>query len=305
MNIIEPYTLTNTTLQSSNVTEDDHAEWDISTTYAADDYVIVVGTDHRIYKSVQGSNLGNDPTTDDGTWWVDQGATNRWKAFDQRLSDPVTNTTSIEYQIIDPNRLGAIAFFSLGNANTAQVVLTDETVSPAEEVYNETVSLIDTSYIVDWFTYFFEENRTVTELILDDLPPYAGATLDITITGDTGATVSCGQIAYGKKYEIGDTLMGSGIGIQDFSRKDRDTFGNAILTERAFAQEVSFNVAIVSEQANRVKNILSTLRATPAVYYADSGAGQFGAVSYGFFQDFFIPIQTTKTIMTIEIEGLV
>lgn len=305
MNIIEPYILTNSTLASSNVAENDYAEWDISTTYDADDLVIVIGTSHRIYKSVQGGNLGNDPTTDDGTWWVDQGATNRWKAFDQRLSDPVTNTTSIEYQIIDAKRLDAVALFNIGNGNVATVTLTDETVSPAEQVYTHTVSLLDDTFVVDWFTYFFEETQYVAQIIVDDLPPFLGATLDISINGETGETVSCGQIVYGKKHQIGQTLMGTGVGIQDFSRKERDDFGNALLVERAFADDASFDVAIVSEQANRVKRILGSLRAKPAVYYADRDSTSFGATVYGFYQDFFIPVTTTKSIMSIEIEGLI
>lgn len=305
MNILEPYTLTDATLQSSNVTEDDHPQWAPGTTYDLGDLVIVVGTTHRIYKSVQGTNTGNDPTTDDGTWWVDQGATNRWKAFDQRLSDPVTNTTLIEYQITVPPRLDAVALFNIGNANEATIVVTDETVSPSAEVYRQTLSLIDNSFVVDWFTYFFEDTRYVTEAILDDLPPFFGATLDIEITGDEGATVSCGQIVYGKKYNIGQTLTGTNVGIEDFSRKERDEFGNAILLERAFAQEVRFNVALPTETANRAKLVLSALRAKPAVYYTDAEATQFGATIYGFFQDFFIPLETGTTVMSIEIEGLV
>ncbi len=50
-----------------------------------------------------GSNLNNDPTTDDGTNWLELGATNRWKAFDQKIADQVSNTDSITYQFNDAN----------------------------------------------------------------------------------------------------------------------------------------------------------------------------------------------------------
>lgn len=305
MNIIEPFAVTDATLISTNVAENDRAEWDNSTTFNTGDYTMVTGTTHKIYRSAVDSNLGNDPTTDDGTNWVEQGATNRWKAFDQRLLDPVTNDTSIEYEIVNAGRVEAVALFNLSSANIATITLTDETVSPAVEVYSEEISLVDNSVVMDWYSYFFEDISYETGVILDDLPPYAGATLSVVIEGDSGDTVSCGQIVFGKKRQIGATLLGTGIGIDDYSRKERDDFGNAILLERAFSSTVNFTVAVDAAQAKRISTILSGLRATPAVYYADAESEFYGATIYGFYQDFFIPINApTKTKMTIEIQGL-
>jgi hypothetical protein len=52
------------------------------TTYADGDRVIVTTGYHKIYESQQAANTGNDPTTDDGTWWLEVSSTNRWKMFD-------------------------------------------------------------------------------------------------------------------------------------------------------------------------------------------------------------------------------
>lgn len=46
------------------------------TTYAKDAFVL--GSDNNIYQSVAGSNIGHDPTTDDGTHWVLTGQTVTW-----------------------------------------------------------------------------------------------------------------------------------------------------------------------------------------------------------------------------------
>lgn len=47
------------------------AAWAVGTTYAAGDYVIAGG---YFWKSQQGGNLGNDPTTDGGAYWLRTGS---------------------------------------------------------------------------------------------------------------------------------------------------------------------------------------------------------------------------------------
>ena len=51
MKVIQPHTITDSTLTSSTVTEADHSAWAGGTTYAEDDYVIVTTPNiHKIYK---------------------------------------------------------------------------------------------------------------------------------------------------------------------------------------------------------------------------------------------------------------
>jgi hypothetical protein len=122
MKVIEPITITNTILSSSNVAENDYTAWSSGTSYSIGDKVMVVGTTHKNYESKTNSNLGNDPTTDDGTNWIDLGATNRWKAFDQKISDQVTNTGSIQYVLNHTNVVNAVAFFGL-EADTVRMLI--------------------------------------------------------------------------------------------------------------------------------------------------------------------------------------
>jgi len=86
MKVIEPITITNTILSSSNVAENDYTAWSSGTSYSIGDKVMVVGTTHKNYESKTNSNLGNDPTTDDGTNWIDLGATIAGKHLTRRLA---------------------------------------------------------------------------------------------------------------------------------------------------------------------------------------------------------------------------
>lgn len=305
MKVITPITVTDTILTASNVTEDDYSEWASGTTYAAEDRVIVTGTTHKVYESVLGSNIGNDPTTDDGTWWLEISATNRWKAFDQKISDQVSNSGTITYSLVPSSLVTGIGLLNL-NAPQVQIEIY-EAASPNDKIYDTTQTLVDTTAIVNWFTFFTEDlsSKFDTEALFIGIPGYAGHQIDVTI-GDGSGTPKVGQIVSGRVDTLGWTSDGTTIGIEDFSTKDRDSFGNAIITERAFADETAFNVTIVTSDARRIKRILSNLRATPALYFADEDLISYGMTIYGFFQDFSIPLSTGNlSYATVEIEGLV
>ena len=305
MQAIEPLTITDSLLVSSNIAENDYSEWSSVTTYNLGDRVIVLST-HKVYESASNSNLNNDPTTDTtGTNWFEVSATNRWKAFDRKISEPATNADTIQYVISSGSTIvNSIAFFGL-SAVSLQIIVT-ATVGgvPDTEVYNTTYALLDNSNIVDWYTYFFEPVAVRTEeLLVVDLPAYTNAEITININ-DSGDTVSVGQIVLGSLITLGRTGYGSTIGIEDYSRKDRDAFGNPIIIERAFAQKANYEVAIPTVNARRVQKFLSDYRATPIVWIGNQDFS-YGLIVYGFYTQFSINLSTYSTsYATIEVEGL-
>jgi len=415
MDIIKPVTVTNDILTSSNVTEDDHNEWSSATTYADGDNVIVIGTTHKVYESLVGSNTNNDPTTDDGTNWLELGATNRWKAFDQKIADQVSNTDSITYQFNDANsNITSLSMFGLdgtscnvtvtdadlvdttyvvtvasgtqydgvttgnvfvfgsdsrpavtfrrgntyifdqsdssnvghqiairetdGTAWTDGVTTTgtlgtdsettfvvpddapddlqyycvahgismgnDITVEGDGEVYNEDFSLLDNSDIVDLFTYFFAEQGKKTEALFTGIPPYLDSSVEVSITTDSGEDAKVGQIVFGFLSNFGLTTYGTSVGIEDYSRKETDDFGNFVITERAFAKLVDYDVRLETGKARTVQNTLANFRATPLVYIGSEDEA-LAAIVYGFYRRFDITLEgPAYSFAAIEVEGL-
>ena len=301
MQIIKPVTVTNSILTSSNVAENDYAEWAVGTTYNVGDKVIVIGTTHKVYESLVASNLGNDPTTDDGTNWLVLGATNRWKAFDQKIGDPVVQATSIDYTLSDPNsNVTSIALFGLKGAS-ANVTVTDTTEG---EVYNKTISLLDNRNIVDWYTYFFEEQVQREQAQFLDLPPYLGADIDVTVTANTGENTELGQLVLGFLSSLGVTSYGTAISIEDFSRKETDAFGNFIVVQRAFSQLADFDVQFETANARKIQRTLAALRATPVVYIGSEDTA-YGTTIYGFYRRFDLTLDgPSLSFGAIEVEGL-
>lgn len=299
MQIIKPITVTNSILTSSNVPENDYAEWAVGTTYNTGDKVIVL-SNHSVYESLINSNLGIDPTTDDGTNWLRLGATNRWRAFDQKISDHVTNTTSIEYTLTPAENTTAVALFGLVGIS-ANVTVTD----PVDgEVYNETISLIDNRNIVDWYTYFFEEQVQREEAQFLNIPPYVNGAIGVTVTAANTDTAELGQIVLGFLSELGATSYGTSISIEDFSRKETDAFGNFIVVERAYAQLADFDVQFPTANARKIQRTLAAYRATPIVYIGSNDVS-YGTTIYGFYRRFDLTLETPSiSFGAIEVEGL-
>tara|TARA_R110000744_G_scaffold90769_2_gene176254 strand:- start:152 stop:1060 length:909 start_codon:yes stop_codon:yes gene_type:complete len=301
MDIIKPIIVTDSVLTSTNIPENDYAEWASGTTYSINQKVISVTT-HRIYSSVINSNTNNDPTTDDGTNWLNIGATNRWRAFDKYISDPVTNVTSIEYTLTPPtgSTPSAVSLFNLKGIS-ATVTVTD---SVDGVVYNQTISLTDNRNIIDWYSYFFAEQVQREEALFIDIPPYIGAVVGVTVTQETGLTANLGQLVFGFLTDLGATVYGTSIGIEDYSIKSRDAFGNAIIVERNFSQTVDFDVRLETQTARKVQKTLAALRATPVVYLGSTDVS-YGTLVYGFYRRFDITLETPSyAFASIEVEGL-
>lgn len=296
MNIIEPVTITPDMLVSSNVPEDEHPAWSGAATYGDEDRVI---RDHGIWESVQAGNTGHDPLLDLASeWWVRISATNRWRAFDGGLVDPVTNPDSISYTLTLGRTTDAIALFSI-DAASVQVIVTD----PIDGViYDQTFGLIDTVPIHDAWSYFFGPIDYSPDLVVRSIPIWSGAEVEIIVSG--GAVTSVGEIIIGVDHRIGETLVDTSIGLEDYSIKERGDFGNPIIVELGFTRIVDYRFSFQTSDARRIQSIMSRIRARPAVFSSGAGTERFGTSIPGFYKDFHVPLTTNLSFGTLEVESL-
>jgi len=298
MKIIPPIEVTDANLTSSNVPETDAPFWLIGTTYAINDQVIY---EHNIYESLVGGNAGNQPDISP-TEWLFIGATNRYKAFDKRLSDVVSQAESITYTINHNGEfVSAVAFFGL-KGSTLLVEVNDPDDGLA---FSQSYVLLDDTGVIDWSTYFFSPIGVQRQEVLEvALPPYLNASTTVTIT-NAGGIAQVGQIVLGRLFDLGVTVYGTSISIEDYSRKERDAFGNAIIVERAFAQLVDYDVRIRTEVARRTQNTFAQYRTTPIVWVGDEKE-ELGTIVYGYYRRFDITLSSPLiSDATIEVEGLI
>lgn len=274
MQIIEPISITDASIHGTNVPETDAPVYSASDTYGVDSEVIVKA-DHAVYISVVAGNSGNDPSTDEGTNWVRKGATNRWKAFDTFISDPVIQDDDIRYTIEVDSFVSGLAMFGL-EADRALV-----TVSLGDQSVTIEKDLVNREDIDTYNTWFFSGVDRASEALFLDLPYFGvGTRYWIRLFGD--GPVKCGQIVLGRVTTLGTTPWGATLGIYDASRKERDDYGNAIIVERAFAQTARIPVQIEAVRSKAVLNKLASYRATPVVWIGDDRP-DYGLIIYGFY----------------------
>lgn len=297
MRVIAPTPITDAELVSCTVPEADYAEWSPATAYSIGDRVMIAAT-HQTYEALTAHT--NKPPASNVADWLPLGFTNRWRMFDNKVGT-VTDATGSVSVTLAPGIGTAVALFGL-SARDVHVVMTDPTDGV---VFDRTIDLQDYTNISDWYAYFFEDVRRKPNLIVEGLPSYRNAQLTITVSGGVAETVSIGSLVVGKLRKFADNILaGASVGIQDFSLKERDVFGNFQIVERAFADLARWRFIVPNNRLDAMRETLAALRSKPAVYI---GSDRFSSTTiYGFFRDFEPVIEYPEhTEVSIEIEGLV
>lgn len=283
----------------SEVPENDYAEWASGTTYALGDRVIyTVSGAHSVYESVLGSNTNHNPSTDDGTYWIYVSKTNRWKMFDNSNTSQTVKADDIKVDISYASRPNCV-FFSNVEAQFITVIMYD---SNNNVVFEQTTKMYEDTGVASYFSWFTNQVKRRKELFIYPLPPLANCRIS-AIIDNNGEDAKCGTMLVGSAETIGLTELGASVGIQDYSVKQRNDFGDYQILERAFNKRGQFNIFVDNNVIDRLQNTLSSVRATATLYV---GTSKYSSTQiYGFYRDFDIVIAYNNySLVTIEIEGL-
>lgn len=282
----------------SSVAEDE-AVYSTGATYAQNATVRgnTAATAHSLYVSLQAGNTNKALT--DTAWWLPAGSTNRWRMFDEVVGSQTIDADRITVVLTSTKRITALALFNI-DAAEMRVTQTD----PIDGVvYDKTISLISRNGINNLWRWAFGDIERRRQKVLTDLPPYSGAQITITLS-NPGNSVKCGALVVGRSRSYGQSLAGLTVGSQDYSRKDRDAFGNAIIVKRPFSRRNSIEVLVPNDLVDGLIELLDEYRATPLVFI---GSAKFGStIVYGFYKTHqTVLAYPTHSLLSIETENLV
>jgi len=285
-------------LVSSNAPETDYAAYAAGTTYALAARVIRTST-HRVYESLQATNVGHTPETSP-TWWLDVGPTNRWACFDDVVGTS-TDLASPLTIVLAPGQINALALLEL--AGTSATVAMTSASEGGATVYSATVNL-DATVVTDYYDFFFAPYAQRTAVVLTDLPPYADGVVTITLSGS--GTVQMGVLSLGIATDLGGAQYGATAGINSYSVKAVDAFGNTKVTKRANSKRPSFKLWLGKSEVNRVFRKLSDLDSVLCVWVGvDDPDYAEALVAYGFYKSFQVEASyPTVSFCSLEIEGV-
>lgn len=295
LTVVRPTLITPAMVVATNVPEDDYPAWSSGTTYADKQRCIKA---HKVWQSIGDSNTNNDPETTPAKW-QEVGATNRYKAFDKSVSSQTAKADSITYQLRVGAAITSLSALNLTGATSIRVHVVDPDYGT---VYDRTVALARRPVQSGWWQWFFGERRAPTQAIFNDIKGLRGADIYIEITGT--ASLAVGVLLLGQRYAftIG-VRMGAKVGIQDYSRKDRNEYGDIVVMERAFARRANFSMLMRAAEVDAMQQFLASVRATPCLWI---GSSRYESTTvYGFYKNFDIVISYYDySDCDLELEGL-
>ena len=120
--------------------------------------------------------------------------------------------------------------------------------------------------------------------------------MDSTERGIGRASNTPPQYQRGKNYFLG-------IGIDDYSIKDKNVYGDISITERAYNKHINLTLWVETAKVDALANTLADYRAKFVLYRAAPGFSSL--IAYGYFQSFEGVISyPTHSIFTIDIQGI-
>ena len=296
LRVIKSIAVTDSILHATSVSEAEYGVYSAGTTYALSARVI---KNHLIYESLLASNTGHDPATE-AAWWVEVSATNRWKLFDLSSTTQTVIGTSDFYELTPGLAVNSVALINISGVLSVRVRLTDPSFGV---VYDRLIDLEFLPAESSWFAWFFDRRIEQTQLILSDLPSYPNAVLRVDMTSSGSAYI--GVLLFGTQRSIGlGVEYGLRLGIQDYSRKERNAWGDTVLVQRAFAKRSSLAMTIENTELDNTYALLADLRATPCLWVSTDVFSSL--VLFGFFSNFEINIAYAEySDCTIDLESLI
>lgn len=303
LTIVRPLDVTDSILITSggtantNVPETDYSAWSSGTTYAAGARVILTST-HRIYESLQATNLNKNPVTE-SLWWIEVAPTNRWACLDASVSTGTSQADNIKYTFRPGTVINALAALNLKNATQLTITVTSDSFGV---VYSKSIDLLSAPVSPAWWDWFYGVRRSRTQDVELDLPSYLDCTIVVEIDG--GSDLFVGVLMMGQQRRFGVGIeYGARVGIQDYSRKEKNDFGDTVLIERAFAKRANFSLMVAKAETDALQDFLSDIRATNCLWI---GSTEYEATTvFGWCKNFEILISYPEhSLCELQLEGL-
>lgn len=232
--------------------------------------------------------------------WGYLGKINQRAMFSGLLWNKTTRADTIEVSLEYPTSCNAIAFFGLSAAN-----VTVEVEHPTDGViYSETKAGVDYALLSDWWSYWFGDASLYEEMVFLDLPDTTGSTINLTIDAD-GGTAACAELICGKQFQIGmeDTAdYGFDYGVLDYSRVERDVFGNPIRISRGYSKTARAPMLYPTASGHRLSKLLTPARTVPHVFVGDQSRQE--TIIYGIVKEWSATLAgPVASMLQLEIEG--
>jgi hypothetical protein len=267
-----------------------YAVYSAATTYAKGDIVTDLAN-HQLYESLDAPNTNNALSIK--TKWLPRGTTNRWKMFDKGVHTQTTAPDSLSVTIATGEVVNTVTLLNVTSASV--------TITQSVSGYSRTKSLIRHD-VLTWYDFFYEEPIRTGDVVFDDIPPFPGSSLTITVN-NLGDDAALGCCFIGKARILGKTKWGLTGGILSYSSTKTDPYGDITIVKGTNARRLNVEVYIPTGFESEAYRLLSEYTDVEMVFIATSDYSM--AITYGFLGPWHVPISNSGQAAPIEIRGLV
>ena len=236
---------------------------------------VTYGSDRTVYKGniVYGStgkagNLNKDPSLavnqfsagGEANFWFELYPTNRAAMFDGQINTQ-SSISSPAVIILRPGAFNGFALFGI-EADSYSIEVRDQ--PGGSIIYSEATTPLEGSMPGDYYEYFFDRFKPLTQFIRSGLEPYGSAEIKLTLNKGTGP-VKLGMFAIGDMKPVGIPQRDAVVNPGSFSYFKQDDFGNARVKKRPNATGMSIPCVTEIENANTIKADIDFVAGIPCV----------------------------------------
>ena len=199
-------------------------------------------------------------------YWADIGANNIMSMFElsrnMATKSTLDNGTSIVVELTLAQRADTLALTGLKNASKYRFqVYSDETKSTL--LFDSDYILLPGRETVSWYEYFFAPLKSKPSTVLTGFVLPSTSHVVITIEGNN---VQCSAVILGVGQELGPVQRGASNDAINFSKIERDTFGNANLIPRRSVPKTNQTILADAARLNTIRRIRDDLNAEVALW---------------------------------------
>jgi len=281
---------------STDAVDETLTSWDNTTSFVQGEFVSVSSL-KRVYRCASATSVNEYPPANP-TKWTDYGAINSFKMFDDIINSQTKFTTSCAVSL-GFNSSNNLSLLNMKNVQSIRVVQTDSNSSTV--VYDKTFSLIDYG-VLSIYDYWYLPIKHKQNLILSDLYFLPNSTVDITFISNSDAFV--GAVVSGIFNNLGLTLFGTSVKLNDYSKYLVDDFGNTTFSKRGYARTITGQVTTNTNLVDDTVEKLAELRGSITLFIGDERKDGYASLStLGYIKDLTIaidnPVQTSYPITII------
>jgi hypothetical protein len=215
------------------------------------------------YSGINGTNTVESPSNNSLSW-VEVRPINQYAMLDGKSKTQTIVESPLIFEVT-MNNYDTTAIMNL-EAESLLIEIVDKVTD--EVYYTEDVELTDDTNIIDFYEYCFADFIIKNYFYTQKLPLFGSNTkLRLTITSEE--LVKVGRLVIGKSFYIGEVSWGASLGLESYSIKTTDEFGNEYYEQRGAVELNNYEIRAGTASIPNLRRKAIEYDAIPILFVGD------------------------------------